>query len=227
MLASTTAAWPFKVIWRADGFANSSCQDFDIGYSLDAGLNDGELVAPDARDGIDVSDAAAQSASHGLKQIVTHVMPERVVHTLEMIEVEVKHRQAVTAMDSGERVSKPFAEQYAVGQIGKRIVAGHVRDLLFCAPPLGDVLMSPDPAAARHRTVHDGYRPSVGQFEDLARRPASGKHRKEVLDIFIRVSGKSTGGLAMFEEVGQFAAGFYDFGRQSVHLIKAGIAYNE
>ena len=60
-------------------------------------LNDGELVAADARDRVDVADGIAQSAGDDFQQFVAHMMPERVVDALELVETDVEHREPLSA----------------------------------------------------------------------------------------------------------------------------------
>ena len=75
-------------------------------------------------------------------------MAERVVDRLEMIEVETVHGAAAAQLSAAEGILEMLAKQHAVGQIGQHVVARQVRDLCLGAPPLGDVFVHRNPAAA-------------------------------------------------------------------------------
>ena len=49
---------------------------------------------PSARDGVGVAHAVAQPLGHHLEQLVADRMAERVVDALEVVEIEIEHRQA-------------------------------------------------------------------------------------------------------------------------------------
>ena len=57
-------------------------------------------------------------------------MPERIVDGLELIEVEVEHRQTVAPADPLERLLQLLAKQHTVGQIGQGVVMRQVGDPL-------------------------------------------------------------------------------------------------
>ena len=94
-------------------------------------------------------------------------MPERVVDVLELIEIEIKHGEPLPALDLGQRLVQPLAQQDAVGKIGQRVVTRHMRDFHLRLAPLGDILVGRHPAAARHRLAHHGDSPAVVQFDKL------------------------------------------------------------
>ena len=73
----------------------------------------------------------------------------------------------LAALDALELVLEAFAQQHAIGQVGERVVARHVRDLLFGAPTLGDVFVGGEPSAGGERLVHDREDAAVGQVEDV------------------------------------------------------------
>ena len=58
-------------------------------------------------------------------------MAERVVDFLEMIEIEAEHRELVAALDEPQRLLELLAEQRPVRQIGQRVMARHVGNLLL------------------------------------------------------------------------------------------------
>ena len=77
--------------------------------------------------------------------------PERVVDALEAVEVEAEHGEALAAPQAQQRLLQLLAEQRAVGEVGQRVVAREVGDLLLLAAALGDVLVQRHPAAALQR----------------------------------------------------------------------------
>ena len=111
-------------------------------------------------------DRAADALRDGAEQLVADRMAERVVDALEVVEVEIEHRQRLAACDSTRASPSAMllAEQHAVRQVGQRVVARHVGDALLGAMPLGDVLVDRDPAALRHRLVRDLDHAPVGEM---------------------------------------------------------------
>ena len=73
-------------------------------------------------------------------------MAERVVHRLELIEVEAMQRHQMTSPRECKRVVEHFVEQHAVGQVGQRIMLRQMRDPGFDRAALGDVLIGGEPA---------------------------------------------------------------------------------
>ena len=78
-------------------------------------------------------------------------MAKRVVHALEMVEVEAEHRELSAVADGGNRGLQMLLEQGPVGQAGQGIVAGHEGNLLFVPPLLGDILKREHRTAVGHR----------------------------------------------------------------------------
>ena len=73
-------------------------------------------------------------------------MAERVVDALEAVEIEAEHGKALAAPQAQERLLQLLAEQRAVGEVGERVVARQVGDLLLLAAALGDVLVAAPPS---------------------------------------------------------------------------------
>ena len=157
-----------NVVGRADRLGDAPGQPLRVGGIGDVGLDDGELVAADARDGVGFAHAAAQPAGHHPQQLVAGRMAERVVDVLELVEIETQHREPLAALDMGQRFAEALAQQQAVRQVGESVVARHVGDLHFRAPPLGDVLVGRDPAAAVHRLTDHRDGASVLELDELA-----------------------------------------------------------
>src|SRR5581483_11731834 len=141
----------------------------------DAVLQDGELVAAHARDGVDVSDDAAQAGRHQLEELVAGGVAEGVVDRLEAVEVENVDGERRAVADTHQRMPQPFVEEHAVRHAGQGIVQRHVGDLGFGAPLLGDVLVGGHGAAVTHRLNRYGDAPAVAQVaqELVGGRPAA------------------------------------------------------
>src|SRR5215467_15533098 len=80
-------------------------------------LDNSEFVPAETRNRIGVAHTAQQSFGHCLEQLVSDRMPERVVDTLEMVEVEIVHGEAFAVPNIGERSLKPLTQERAIGQI--------------------------------------------------------------------------------------------------------------
>ena len=98
---------------------------------LNIGLNDRKLVAADARHRVGFANASAQPVGNGLQQLVADLMPERVIDTLETVQIDAEHGEALAPSHAGKRARQLLAKMHTIGQVGKRIVARHMRDLLF------------------------------------------------------------------------------------------------
>ena len=129
--------------------------------AIAAELHDREFVAAEPCHRVVLGDAFAEPAGDFLQQRVADRMAERVVDVLEMIEIEAEHRELIAAPDEPQRLFELFAEQRPVRQIGQRVMARHMRDLLLGRLPFGDVLEGRDPSAALHGLIDDADRTSV------------------------------------------------------------------
>src|SRR5438105_4746339 len=105
--------------------------------------------------------AFAEPEGYRLQERVADRMAERVVDFLEMIEIEAEYRELVAALGQPQRLLALFAGQRPVRQIGQRVMARHMRDLLLGLLPLGDVLEGRDPATTLLRLIDNPDRTSV------------------------------------------------------------------
>ena len=156
---------------------------------LDSGLNDGELVAAEPGRHVGFLEATAQALGDALEQLIADRMAERVVDALELVDVDIEHRQLLARPYRLERLFQPLAEQDPVRQVGQPVVMRQMRDLLVGARALGDVLDGRDPPAALQRPVDDLDRPATRRFRELPRRLAE-RHRlddrvAEFIDVAI------------------------------------------
>ena len=101
---------------------------------LDVEDDDGELVAAEPRDGIDLADGILEARGRLLDQLVAARMAERVVDGLEAVEVDIEQADLpVGARDGKQRALQPVLEQRAVGQAGQRVVEGEILRMALAA----------------------------------------------------------------------------------------------
>ena len=213
-----------QIVGQADGIADAARQRRGVDRFPDAGLDDGELVAADARDQVVLAEAGRQPGGHRLQQLVADGMAERIVDALELVEVEVEHGDALVVRQGGDGLVELLLQERPVGQVGKRVVPRHVGDLLLGLALLGDVLMGDHPAAAGHRAYHLVYRATVGKLHEVAGLPRARDQSAHVLQLLKRVAGKHVSGSTFMHEIERCHAGYGRSGREAVHLQIAPIA---
>ena len=99
-----------------------------------------ELVAAQARHGVDAAHAAAQALCHVLQQQVAHVMAQGVVQGLEVVQVDEQQRTALAlALGAGQCLLHAVHQQHAVGQAGERVVEGQALHLALAGLARADV----------------------------------------------------------------------------------------
>ena len=92
-----------------------------------------EFVAADPSDGIRAAHAASQAPGRFAQQLVTHLVAQTIVHLLEVVEVDIQHRQLLAfAPGQGYGGMLAVVQQVAVGQCGELIVQGDVLKTGFC-----------------------------------------------------------------------------------------------
>src|SRR5882757_9249373 len=99
------------------------------------------------------------------------MVPERIVDTLEAVEVEAEHREVLAAADADERFLQPRAKQGPVRQVGQTIMPRHVGDLRLGGAPVGDILMRRDPSAALERRVAEQEYAAIRLLDHKLARP--------------------------------------------------------
>ena len=143
---------------------------------VDARLDDGELVTAKTRHRVRLSRMRQQPQGHFPQQSVSGRMAKRVVHRLEVIEVEVQDGAGFSPLAPCHRFAQFVTKRDAVWQSGQRIMAGHVRHLVFGKTPLRDVIEGYEPVFVLHRhEVHRQGAP-IGQFTDTGVSLARGFH---------------------------------------------------
>ena len=135
-----------------------------------AALDDGELVAAQARDQIVVAQALAHALRYQTQQGIAHRVAERVVDGLEAVQVDAQHGQRRGRAAGREARVQALAEENPVRQPGQLVVVRHAFDLRHGAFALGDVFVGRDPAAVRHGLVVDREGAAVLQREEGVRR---------------------------------------------------------
>jgi len=177
-----------------------------------------EFIAADARHGNVLGHAAAQAVGDAFEQRIAELVPERVVDVLEVVEVEVEHREPAIGAQVGDRLSQTFAQQHAVGQIGQSVVMRHMRDDFLRAAALGDVFMGGYPAAAREGSVDDRDGAPVGLLDNEVQGLAARDCSQEMLGIGVRIARVSSLRFAIAQQIGQALARVYEFLRQAVEF---------
>src|SRR5215218_11144111 len=100
-----------------------------VGYSLQ---KDSKLIAPEARYGIALSQGLPRPLRNLLQQQIAGSMAERVVHVLEVVEVDEQDREALSVpLCITHRLPCARREQSAIRQASQHIVVGQVAQLLL------------------------------------------------------------------------------------------------
>ena len=188
-------------------------------------LEDGELVAAEARDDVGLPARGEQPLGNVLQHRVADAMAVEIVDALEMVEVDEQHGHQVAACHQIHRVLHPLPELHAVGQVGQRVMTGEMTDAGFGPPLLGDVLMGRDPAAVGQRVVDHRDHPPVLKFDRVDRVLPPGGQLEPPPDIRLAASlRRETMGEAIAQDVHQRRAGNHHLGRQAVEIGEALVA---
>ncbi len=125
-------------------------------------LHDDEFVPAEAGDEVGVAHDRAQAIGHRAEQLVALRMAKRVVHLLELVEVDEQDGAALALlMRLHEHAHDLLAEIGAVRQLGERVVTREVPDRGFRRAPLGHILDEDDRTAAFHRLESEGQGAAV------------------------------------------------------------------
>ncbi|OWK24720.1 hypothetical protein AJ87_18385 [Rhizobium yanglingense] len=121
-----------------------------IGRLIGRNLHYRKFVTPQACDTVCRPHTCPDPVGHRLQKSISNWVTERVVHFLEVIEIETENCEGVPSLDMAERTIQVRSETDPVGQIGQRVVVRKVLDLRFRLAALGDVLVRRDRSPARH-----------------------------------------------------------------------------
>ncbi len=104
-----------------------------IGRLVNVLEQDGELVAPQARDGVPGPHAGVDAPAHLKYELVAQCMAKAVVDRLEAVEIEIENRvvRSMLALPQRQALLETVHEQHAVGHAGQRIVIGMVAQPCF------------------------------------------------------------------------------------------------
>ena len=186
--------------------------------SLDSGLNDGELVTAEPRRHVGRLQACAQPFGDALEKLIADRMAEGVVDALELVDVDIEHRELFAGPERLQRLFQPFAKQHPVRQVGQRVVMRQMGDFLVGARALGDVLDRGHPAARLQRPVDDLDRPAARRFRELPRGLAERHGADDGVAERVDIAVKGSGLFAVLDQPMHRAAGLRDIRRQSEHL---------
>jgi hypothetical protein len=151
-----------EFVGRSDGLNDAGRKARGVRRLRRPNLDDGKLIAAEARHGIGVANTVAQSIGDGPQQQVADRMPEGIVDTFEAVDIETQHRELLVA-GLLQGVIQAVVEQHPIGQIGQRVVACHVRNLGLGAQPLRNILVGGHPAAPWDGMIQHSNGPSVRQ----------------------------------------------------------------
>ena len=99
-----------------------------------------ELVAPEARNDVALTNAVLEPLHDGAEQLVAELVAERIVHRLEPVEVEEQQTHLLLAPDRARgRLLELLAQVLAIRDAGERVVAREVMQLRFGALALDRV----------------------------------------------------------------------------------------
>src|SRR5476649_1471375 len=74
----------------------------------DANLDDGELVSAETRQGVNFAHTSPQSVRHGHQEPIADRMAKRIVHLLEIIQIEADYSELGSTARHGDGLFHPF-----------------------------------------------------------------------------------------------------------------------
>src|SRR5262249_25376451 len=101
----------------------------------------GKLVAAETGRNVDFTDGRLDAGRHLPEKDVAGMMAIGIVHTLEVVEIELENGEFVAdASQPRQALLDFFSKQAPVGQIRERIIESEALDLSLRVLPLGDVI---------------------------------------------------------------------------------------
>jgi len=150
-----------------------------------------ELVAAQARDGVDLAQAGLQPLGHVHQHAVAELVAQGVVDVLEAVEVGEQQRKGrALALRHGDGELHPVGQHAAVGQAGQRVGARQRLDAVDGLQPLADVAVgmdAADHAAMAHLRQHH-------PLEHAARQQGHGVHHFADLGVLVGGNAVHVGG---------------------------------
>ena len=99
---------------------------------LDVGLDQGELVAAQARQRTEPRAVPAQAVGEGDQQLVAELVGVLLVDPLEIVEAQAQHcHPALLAAGAVEDLVELLLQQLAVRQAGEEVVLGNAQQVVF------------------------------------------------------------------------------------------------
>ncbi len=113
---------------------------------------DDELVATVAACRVACADAAQQTGRHMLKNRISRGVPENIVHSLEVIQIDEQHTHGLALSRClRQRLLEPVEHQGTVRKPGERIVTGESTCLHQLTPQALDLLRGGEAASGASR----------------------------------------------------------------------------
>ena len=172
--------------WSGDCSADALC-DVERDVLVENALaQHHKFVACDARHGVVRARCCREPAGHGRDELVTHGVTDRVVHVLQLVEVDEEHcHSGPRGARTLESLGGAAQEQHSVGQSRQRVVRCQAVEFGACAALFGNVACDRGPVV--HRTVvlaHD-----LGGDGERARDTVGGAERDLAFPSVVRAAG--------------------------------------
>ena len=99
---------------------------------LDIGLDQGELIAAQTRQGAEPATVAAQAIGQRQQQLVAGLIAELLVDALEVVQADTEHRHT-TLQTPGiiKDLVELLLQLLAIGQAGKKVILGHAQQAVL------------------------------------------------------------------------------------------------
>lgn len=99
---------------------------------FDIGLDQGELVAAQPRQGTETAAVTTQAVGQGQQQLVTGLVTELFVDALEVVQAHTKYGDpALQAAGVHQDLVQLLLQLLAIGQAGEEVVLGHAQQAVF------------------------------------------------------------------------------------------------
>ena len=173
-----------------------------------ADLDDGELVAADARHRVLILNGALQARGDDAQQLIARRIAQHLVDALKAVEADVLHGHALTGLGhDGHGLADALLKARAVGQMRQRIgegtlVGARARLVMLkrdgtqvetCRHDLA--LQRRRPARARIVEGERAYDPPVRPFDGARPAGAQSERQREVLEVGPQWIGSNVGNL--------------------------------
>ena len=92
-------------------------------------------------------------------------MAERIVHALEIIEIDMKDADRLPIANTCLHLLQTAPKRNPIGQIGESVMASQISNVRLMATLFGHILMSRNPAAVAERLMQDRNHPTVAHLD--------------------------------------------------------------